>query len=88
VCCFGISFFCDATEESYRPQPRGRRRDVCLDVGDVNLVLIDGIENKITKTRRNDNANVRFVRFSSRERMVTELTRALDKELSGNKVVN
>jgi len=49
------------------------------DVGDVNLVRIDRIKDEITKTRRNDNANVRFVRFASRERIVAELTRALDK---------
>jgi CRISPR/Cas system-associated endoribonuclease Cas2 len=54
------------------------------DVGDVNLVRINRIKDEITKTRRNDNANVRFVRFSSRERIVAELTRVLDKTARQN----
>jgi hypothetical protein len=54
------------------------------DVGDVNLIRIDRIKDEITKTRRNDDANVRFVCFSSRERIVAELTRVLDKTARQN----
>jgi len=45
----------------------------------MNLVLIDRIENEVAKTRSDDDADVRFVCFSARERMITELTRSFDK---------
>ena len=48
-------------------------------VGDENFVRCDRIENEIPLSRRNDNAYVWFVCFSTRKRLVRKAARAFDK---------
>jgi hypothetical protein len=52
------------------------------DVSDMNLVCRDGVEDKITQTRRNDHACVWFIRLSSFERIIRQAARTLDKTSS------
>src|SRR5882757_8817819 len=78
-CAVSVSVFLRRDRRELSPPTARTTPRRVPDVGDVNLVRIDRIKDEITKTRRNDNANVRFVRFASRERIVAELTRALDK---------
>ena len=49
------------------------------EVGNVNLVGGDRIENEITQTRSDDYTCVWFVRFSSFKRVVGQLSRTFDK---------
>src|SRR3954447_5897792 len=49
------------------------------DVGDMNLVSTDRVENEITQTRRDNQARARFVRCSSLKRIVGQQSRTFDK---------
>jgi hypothetical protein len=49
------------------------------DVGNVNLVRGDRIENEITQTGNDKDACIRLIRFSSLERIVSQLARTFDK---------
>jgi hypothetical protein len=48
-------------------------------VSNVNFTRRDRIEDEITQTGSDNYANVRFVRFSSLERIVGQLPRTFDK---------